>query len=171
MNSFIEKNKKLLRFYHAALRLAGWLLLTLGLSSYVIVFILARNLGSQSFVATVINLPLKSLHLILFGILGLGIAQLILYLFDHSQKTGFILRHGSKFLYAYIILIFAVMIVRYVLTVKVLIDSDVENPNLIFFSTSITSFALFAAKALILIGLAQFLKRIKPIIEEHKSLV
>ncbi len=82
MNTFIQKNKKLLKFYYIALRLSGWILLTLGVSSYAITFVLVKNLGPKAFAVTAINMPLRSSHLILFGILGLGIAQLIQYLFD-----------------------------------------------------------------------------------------
>ena len=171
MNEFIEKNKKLLKFYHAALRLSGWFLLTLGLCSYGIIIILARNLGSKAFGVAASNIPLKSLNLILFGLLGLGIAQLTRYLYDRNYKPGCILRHGDKFLYIYIILIFAVMLARNIFTVKYMADSNIENSNTLYFSTFIASVALFAAKALILIGLAQFLKRVMPVIEESRTLV
>jgi len=171
MNTFIEKNRKFLKFYHVALRLSGWILLTLGLCSYGIAILIARNLGPTVLGVTALNMPLSSLDLILFGLLGLGIAQLIHYLFDCDCKPGFILRHGSKFLYAYVILILIMVAIRNIYTVKYLIDSDIKNSQSLFFATSITSIVLFAAKALILIGVAQFLKRIMPIIEEHKSLV
>lgn len=171
MNTFIQKNKKLLKFYYTSLRLSGWILLTLGVSSYAITIVLVRNLGTKAFGVTAVNMPLRSLHLILFGLLGLGIAQLIQYLFDSESKPGFILRHGSKFLYIYVALTLIVMIMRNIYTIILLHGNDIENAQILFFSTSITSIVLFAAKALIIIGVAQFLKRLIPIIEEHKSLV
>ena len=171
MNAFIKKNEKLLKFYHVALRLSGLLLLTLGLCSYGIVIIMTRTLGAEAIGVATINLPLRSLHLILFGLLGIGIAQLIHYLYDHNYKPGFILRHGDKFLYTYIILAFTAQVIRHVFAAKFLADSDIENSYILYFSTLLISVALFAAEILILIGLAQFSKRIMPIIEEHKSLV
>ena len=171
MNAFIEKNQKLFKFYYIALRLSGWILLTLGVCGYALTIILVRNLGIKAYGAIAINMPLRSLHLILFGILGLGIAQLIQYLHGEKSEPGFILRHGSKFLYAYVALILAVMIMRNVTTVMHLQNSDVKNASLLYFSTSITSVVLFAAKALILIGVGQFLKRIMPVIEESRTLV
>lgn len=171
MSTFIQKNKKLLEFYYIALRLSGWILLTLGVCGSAIVIVIVRNLGVEAFSVTMINMPLRALHLILFGLLGLGIAQLIQYLYDPKSKAGFILRHGNKFLYLYVVALLIVMIIRNVRTIKYLSYADIEHGQLLFFSTSVTSVILFAAKALILIGVAQFLKRLLPIIEEHKSLV
>ena len=99
------------------------------------------------------------------------ITQLIQYLFDSKSKPGFILRHGNKFLYIYMILALIVMVMRNVYAIKYLLYADIANAQILFFSTSITSIVLFAAKALVLIGVAQFLKRLIPIIEEHKTLV
>jgi len=171
MNTFIEKNKKWLKFYHAALRLSGWILLTLGLGGSVITIFIVRNLGLSAIRITSMNLPLGSSEFILFGILGLGIAQLIQYLFDDGCNVGFILRHGAKFLYAYVIVILLIMAMRIVITTLYIMNSDAKNAVGLLIATSITSIVLCAAKALILIGLAQFLKRIMPVIEEHKSLV
>jgi len=168
---FIESNKKFLKFYYAALRLSGWILLTLGLCSYGITILIARNLGPTALGVTALNMPLKSLEFILFGLLGLGIAQLIRYLFDCDCKPGFILKHGSKLIYAYVILILIVMAIRNIYTIQYLIHSDIENSQSLFVVTSITSIVLFTAKALILIGMAQFLKRLLPVIQEYKTLV
>lgn len=171
MKTFIEKYKKLLKFYHIALRLSGWLLLILGICSYGIKLILVKNLGASTMGIMALNMPLGSFDFILFGLLGLGIAQLIRYLFDSECSPGCILRHGGTFLYAYVVLILIVMAIRFVFTMDYLRDSDIQNAQSLFFVTSVTSVVLFAAKALILIGVAQFLKRIMPIIEEYKSLV
>ncbi len=171
MNSFIEKNKKFLKFYYAALRLSGWFLLTLGLGGYGITLLIVQNLGVKAMGIASLNMPISSLDFIFFGLLGLGIAQLIRYLFDENCKSGFILKHGAKFLYAYVILMFAIMALRILFTSGYMKSSDFQNAQSLFVVTSIASIILFAAKTLILIGLAQFLKRITPIIEEHKSLV
>lgn len=171
MNAFIQKNKKLLKFYYAALRLSGWILLTLGTCSYALIIVLSRTLGLEAFSATTVNMPLRSLHLILFGLLGLGIAQLIQYLFDSNSEPGFILRHGNKFIYIYVILTLISMVFRNVYAAQHLFDTHIKNAEFLYYTSSITSLVLFAAKALILIGTAQFLKRIMPIIQESKTLV
>lgn len=170
MNAFIEQYKKLFKFYYTALRLSGWLLLILGFCSFIVTMILVRMLGAQAFAVTAINMPLKPSEFILFGLLGLGIAQLIRHLLTDC-KPGFILCHGCKLLYAYALLIFYFTVMRNICTIVYLRNSDAENAPSLFIVTSIASLVLCAAKALILIGLAQFLKRIMSVIEEHKTLV
>jgi len=171
MNTFVEKNKKFLKFYYAALRLSGWILLTLGLCGLGIKILIARNLGPTALGVTALSTPTRSLEFILFGLLGLGIAQLIRYFFDYDCELGFILRHRSKFLYVYVILIFIELLIRNIYAIKYLMGSDVKNAQIFFFIIPTTSLILFAAKALILIGIAQFLKRIMPVIEESRTLV
>ena len=171
MNAFIQKNKKLLKFYYTALRLSGWSLLSLGVFSIPISLIFVRFLDPKSIGAISIMAPLRTSNLILFGILGLGIAQLIRYLSERKSKRGFLLRHVNKFLYIYVLLAFIVMVMGNVYAIKYMLYGDVVTSQPLFISTLITSFVLFAAKALILVGVAQFIKRLIPIIEEHKTLV
>lgn len=87
MNTFIEKNKKFLKFYHVVLRLSGWFFLTSGLSGYVVTFIIIHNLGSE-YVGSKYDkvVASASLSFMLWGLLGLGIAQLIRYLFAPDCK-------------------------------------------------------------------------------------
>lgn len=173
MNTFIEKNKKWLKFYHAALRLSGWIFLTLGIGGFgICTLLIVLNIGINK--VSIDFLLEKSSHhfdIILLGLLGLGIAQLIRYLVDDECKLGFILRHGSKFLYAYVVVISLLMAIRIVFTLLYIMNSDGGNKLGFLFGISITSIVLIGAKALILIGLAQFSGRIMPVIEEHKSLV
>lgn len=171
MNTFIQQNKKLFKFYYYALRLAGWILLTLGICCLPIGIIMIRNLGPKGYAISAMNMPLRSLHFILFGLLGLGIAQLIQYLYKSGDKPGFILRHGSKFLHIYVVLILIIMVTRNVATIQYLTHNDIKHEQILYISTTVTSAVLFAAKALILIGVAQFLKRLLPMIEESKTLV
>lgn len=171
MNQFIKDNKKFLKFYYAVLRLAGWILLMLGLCSYGITILIARNLGTSALGAVALNMPLRSLEFILFGLLGLGIAQLIRYLFDPEGDPGFILRNGHRFIYAYVVLILTVMVIKNIVTIQYLTRNTIENSLGIYTVTFASSIILFAAKALILIGLAHFLKRIIPVIQESKTLI
>lgn len=171
MNTFIETHKPFFKFYYAALRLSGWLLLTLGLCGTGIVLLMARNLGPTALGIATINTDMNSLEFILFGLLGLGIAQLIRYLLETDAEPGFVLRHGSAFLYGYGVLILLVTALRISYSIYYSIHAEIENPQGLLIMASSASVILFLAKALILIGAAQFLKRIKPIIEEHKSLV
>ena len=163
MHMFIEQNKKLLRFYDIALRLLGWLLLAFGLLNYSISIIQAIiALSPKAFAERVLSVGL--LRLISLSLLGLGIAQLIRYFCDHHHKPGFILRNGDKFLYTYLIL----TIIQYIYySAKFSATSNNDYPYFDF----ILSIILLATKALIIIGVAQFLTRVLPIIEEHKTLV
>lgn len=170
MNTFIEQHKSFLKFYYGAIRLSGWILLTLGLGGVVISLIIVRNLGATAQGIASINMPLTS-GFILFGLLGLGIGQLIRYMVDPDCRQGFILRHGGKFIYAYVMLIFVLMITRNLIAFKYVLNTETPTAHSVYWGTVFGSFILFAAQALILIGLAQFLKRIMPVIEEHKSLV
>ena len=108
-------------------------LLVLGLCSYAVTFILARNFNVKALGAVAMNTPLN-LHVILFGILGLGIAQLIQYLYDDSLRPGFIIRHANKFICAYVIIILAVMVSRNVFTLRHLQSANVENAQILYLS-------------------------------------
>jgi hypothetical protein len=132
---------------------------------------MAKYLGPTALGVTALNTDMNSLEFILFGLLGLGIAQLIRYLLETDAKPGFILRHGSKFLYGYVVLILIVMVLRIIYSIYYSIHTEMKDPQGLLIIVSSASVILFIAKALILIGAAQFLKRIKPIIDEHKSLV
>jgi hypothetical protein len=114
---------------------------------------------------------LSPLNLAVFGLLGISIAQLTRYLYDHDYKPGFILRHVDKILYAYIIVTFISQVSWQVFVAKYYASSDIEHSRILCFLTFAIPLAYFAAQTLIVFGLAQFSKRIMPIIEEHKSLV
>jgi len=169
MNAFIRKNEKLLKFYYVVLRLSGWLLLTFGLCSSVIFIVLARNYDPWITEQMLKITSLSCFNLMFLGLLGIGLAQLIRYLFDSNYKPGLILRHGDKFIYAYVIIVLIMAIIHFVHFIQYLRVR--EEAHLLFLAASINYMVYFVAKALILIGIAQFLKRLMPIIEEHKSLV
>ena len=176
MNNFIEQHKKFLKFYHVALRLSGWILLTLGIGvSGFYTFLIVRNIGINKVgIISLVRILWFYLDFILLGLLGLGLAQLIRYLVDDKYKSGFILRHGDKILYAYTILFLIVSLIGFVFTtnsIASVVHSVGEKPEDMVFVQLFISIVLFSAKALIIIGLAEFLKRIMPVIEEHKSLI
>ena len=173
MNAFVQQHKTLLKFYHSALRLSGWILLIVGICNYPITMLLARTLDVHTFSLVSISLPLRMFPLILFGLLGLAIAQLIQYLVDSTSKPGLLVRHGSKFLCIYVVLMLIMVPISNFHIIRYISSVDIPNTQRLFFITMalVTSIILFATQALILLGAAQFLKRLLPIIEEHKSLV
>ena len=104
MNTFIEKNERFLKCSFAALRISGWVLLVFSLCSPVVSIVLLRHYSPSISEETLITMLLIYLTLTFFGLLGIGLAQLIRYLLDSNYKPGFILRHGAKVIYAYVIL-------------------------------------------------------------------
>ena len=170
MNAFIQKNKVLLKFYYTVIQLSGWILLVLSLCSPVILIVLARTSDLWIKEEILHNTSLSCLTLIFLGLLGINLAQLIRYQFDSNYKPGLVLRHGNKLIYTYVVLTLIVSTIHIVHFVCYLRNSDREG-QIIFLSYSIINMIYFAAKALILIGIAQLLKRIIPIIDEHKLLI
>ena len=167
MNTFIKENEKLLRFYSAALRISGWLLFQFGICSSVIFIVLTRNQNAEEMLKITF---FGGLSIMFLGLFGIGLAQLVRYLFDSDYKPGLLLRHGDKFICAYAIYTLIMATIHIVKFVQYLRMTDMEAHMLIL-SVHVTGMVYCVAKALILIGIGQFLKRLIPIIEEHKSLV
>ena len=170
MNTFIQENRKLLKFYHIALLLAGWVLLILGVSYYPITIFLIGDSFFEAHPIFRLSMVGASFQLVAVGFLGFGIAQLIQFLFDRRPKPGFILRHGSKFLYIYLILALIRMAMTNALLMENWLGAGAGYATSTFWRF-VFSIVIFAAKALILVGVSQFLRRLTPIMEEHKSLI
>lgn len=170
MNTFIKKNQQFLKFSFAALRLSGWLLLVFSLCSPIISIVLLGDYEPGIDEQMLITMLLIYLTLMFLGILGIGLAQLIRYLLDSNYKPGFILRHGNKFIYAYVILSLLAATKHIADFVQYLRMSDLDA-QLIILHNSIIQTVYLVAKAAILLGIAQFLKRVIPIMDEHQSLV
>ena len=170
MKEFIEKNKRLLTFYCATARIIGWVLVIL--SALPALSILSLLIFKMSFFREFLLpeiLPiLGSLLEVLFGrlplgIIVLGVAQLIRYVSESEHRPGWLLRHGAGILYLFAALMLMGIVVRcfFLLpTIKSVDSFPVEMYLLVD-----------VAKMLILIGLADILKRVLPVIEESKTLV
>ena len=167
MDTFIEKNEKLLRFYSVALRLSGWFLFQFSICSSVIFIVLARNYDAEAMLRLTFS---GSLTIMTLGLFGIGLSQLVRYLFDSDYKPGLLLRHGDKLIYAYAIYTLIVAAIHIADFIRYLRMSDVEV-HILFLANSITFMVYFIAKALILIGVAQILRRLMPIMAEQKSLI
>ncbi len=167
MDTFIKKNEKLLRFYSAALRISGWLLFQFGICSSVIFIVLARNQNAEEMLKITF---FGGLTIMFLGLFGIGLAQLVRDLFDSDYKPGLLLRHGDKFIYAYVIFTLILAVIHFGNFVQSLRMSGTEA-HISFVAISITGMVYSVAKALILIGVAQFLRRLMPIMAEHKSLI
>jgi len=161
MNEFIEKNKWLLQTYCVATQIIGWVLLsTAGI--WAIIILLEYSRSSTPFI-TWLSIFIR----ILFGLVVLGVAQFIRYLFEAEYKPGWILRHGEKILYLSV----ALWVIRtpflFFLDAKRMGDSVYYSP----WGFLIVNGVPLVAGALIIFGLAQILRLILPVIEESKTLV
>ena len=179
IQTFIEKNRKLLKSYCLAARIIGWVLLIQGnigvvLLALPIISIADWHISSLPYVHFMLIVILQFMFL---GLLLLGVAQFLRYLFESEYHPGWILRNGTKILYVCAVILVSVHFLQYFLSLPMINNAKVSLPmidnaeglSLLGLLLSFASPAM--AKALILIGLGRVLSRVMPIIEEHKSLV
>lgn len=167
MNEFIEKNKRLLEIYCIASRIIGWCILLV-----VAIIIIAEILSGGRFIGAKGVYWLYMLERLLFrymlpAFFALLVAQFIRYLYEVEHQSGWMLRYGDKLLYAYAVIVVLNAIwqhVYYFLTQQ----SDLRTSKLLYVFLSVL---LTGARALILFGFAQILRRIMPVIEESKTLI
>jgi len=194
MNEFIEKNRRLLKFYCIAARIIGWALLLLPV--IILIWLLLtgtsrfgdflswpphiekRLFHRQAFSLTDGQVDLLSLVIkfVLPGLLMLGLAQLIRYLSEKNYRPGWTLRCGEGILYLYAVLIIGQAIWNYVLGPGMkanmyLVEGLRPGIYQVGLLTILASGLITAAKVVILIGLGQILARVMPVIEESKTLV
>jgi hypothetical protein len=166
MNTFIENNKPWLKFYCSTARIIGWgILILAGTGAFILIF--AGNIlyGSHPIQYRLILVKSVLFDGVLPGFLVLGIAQFIRYLFESEYKPGLILRHGDIILYLYALLLIAGVVWQHFIFGMMSMGFTRMIP------ATLASLALTAPKVLILVGLAQVVKRIMPVIEESKTLV
>jgi hypothetical protein len=165
MMEFVQQNRNFLRIYGRLASFFGRVFLGFGLI-WAILFTppLVSRLGNwNAFQDQFEQMPRGIFLFIACGLLALGISQFIRYLTEEGYQPGRILRHGDKLLYAYAVYIivdiaWALRYYHFALTYQVFIDL-------------LLAFLIMAGKIFILVGLAQLLKRILPMIEESKTLV
>jgi len=167
MNEFIEKNRGLLRFYCIAARAMGWILIIVGALS-TIISLYAGLTGGEQFRSYMLywfsaQLILRS---VLLGLVMLGLAQFVRYLYENDCQTGWILRHGDKVLYLYAAALIISPILEYCFRMT-FINTSIMKTFFYFVSVELTALV----KGLISVGMGQVLRRIVPIVEESKTLV
>jgi hypothetical protein len=161
MNEFIEKNKGLLKFYCVAARIIGWVLLITASIETV------STLSGYSRSSIPFVMPITIFINILIGVVVLGVAQFIRYLCETEYKPGWILHHGDKTLYLYAVLRVIRIVFLFFVDARTMGDSIHYSP----WGFLVANVLPVVASALILVGLAQILRRVMPIIEEAKTLV
>ena len=161
MNAFIEENRRLLKIYCISARIIGWvLLITTGTWT-------VSTLSGYSSFSIPFVMPITIFIHILVGLVILGVAQFIRYLFETEYKPSLILRHGEKILYLYAVLRVTRISLLFFVDAKRMGDSIHYSP----WGFIVANMLPVVASALILVGLAQILRRVMPIIEESKTLV
>ena len=165
MNEFIERNRGLLRFYCVVARIIGWLILVLG-GIYTVWYLLEPLWSSVKWEALFPFLP----HILKFmlGLIVLGVAQFMRYLFDSEYKPGLILRYGDKILYIFAVVMIGQAVWQHVFTI-ILMGRPYNFYRMAPWHLLVVLF--IGAKMLVLVGLAQIMQRIMPVIEESKTLV
>ena len=170
IQTFIEKNRKLILFYYWAARIGGWVFLC---------WALLAAMGHSIALATRIvdweefnrycqqDVPWGAFsNMLPTGLVALGIAQLIWYLLKTDRKPRLILRNADKLLYAY-----TAILVGYYCWVSVVEVQVHFNEPYDFPARLILLVMFILIKLLALVGLAQILKRLLPMIEESRTLV
>lgn len=175
MNEFIEKNRRLLKFYYMEARIFGWVLICGGTIWFLMFVLLTLAVddaaGSIGWPHTLDNFMYSTSSYVfefaMLGLVALLVAQLIRYMLESKYTPGYILRFGDKILYVYAALLIGQnTLVHYVLNPELL--STLKPGHFIFIKPLIVP---LATKVLILIGLGQILRRLLNVIEESKTLV
>ena len=166
IQTFIEKNRRLLKTYCFAARIIGWVLVILSaMPALLIPYIISGVFhdypgGIIQMLSPLIEVLFGRLPL---GVIVLGVAQLIRYVSERQYQPGWLLRHGSGILYFFAVMIFVGPLIRYCffLPATKAVDSSYIVMHLL----------ADAAVMLILIGMGNILKRVMPVIEESRTLV
>ena len=170
IQTFVEQNRKWLLFYYWAARIGGWMFLSLVfLTAAGKSVALASRIGDWQefkwFLQQDVPWGIFSIGLPTC-LLALGIAQLIKYLLEIDHKPDWILRNSYKLFYTYTAVLIAYYCWRAVTEVVVHFNEPYD------FAARLILLALFIlVKLLALVGVAELLRRLLPMIEESKTLV
>ncbi|MHC4558657.1 MAG: hypothetical protein ACYTFW_14450 [Planctomycetota bacterium] len=170
MNEFIKKNKSLLRSYRLITRIIGWMLLIVALVIAVVKLLSGFDMDDQLRFYMIYRL-IQGLVLsyVLLGLILLGLAQFVRYLYQSEYQPGLILRHGDKVLYLYALALIINPILDYFYRMKIIGMTYANTDSLFLYLLIILLPAI--ARALIFVGMAKVLKRMIPMVEESKTLV
>ncbi|HUW20016.1 MAG TPA: hypothetical protein VMW16_12010 [Sedimentisphaerales bacterium] len=169
MDEFIKKDRRVLKFLCLAVQFFGWALV-FGGAVWFIGFVSRAGVASLEAVAA-IKCILYAVSAFVFDFFFVGLASVILaqlarYFLQGEGKPGLMLRCAEGILYVFACSGIFWALFRYrCLSIVVAHEPD---PQLLYAQALLLP---TIAKFVLLIGLAQILKRILPIIEESKTLV
>lgn len=165
MMEFAQKTRRLLKVYGVISNFLGQTFLGFGIlwGALYSTGIISRLGNWRAMKEEIDHMPNGIFMFIFSGLIALGVSQFIYYLIEPDYKPGRILRHGDKILLAYA-----------VWTVGELVWAFMFSPHhqgYGFYLDVLLAVLVTAGKVLILVGLAQILRRVLPMIEETKTLV
>jgi hypothetical protein len=174
MNEFIEKNKRLLRFYSTSARIFGWVLIcggTIWFLMFILVTLAVNDAAGEigwphTYDNFVYSTSSYVFEFIMLGLIAFLVAQLIRYILESEYNPGYILRFGDKILYVYAALLIVQDTSIYYLLHRKLLSFSIGR--FLFAQPLIVP---LAAKILIVVGLGQIFRRILNVLEESKTLV
>lgn len=167
---FLADNRWLLKLCSDVARFVG-LLALLGTVLLIAVLIVGPAMGAMDASALAKSrsqLVLALPAIAFYGVFALIFSEFLLYLLAGEGEPKWILRHGSKIIYAYVLYFIAMT-----LHVALHMESTGE-PNRMDFQHILPLSLLIASsvlKALIWIGIGVALQKVVPIIRESKTLV
>lgn len=167
---FIEKNRKLLRFYYWVMRVGGWMLLGLALlaaAGHSVALVSRISDWDEFHRYFQLDMPWGMFtNLFPTGLLVLGMSQLIRYLLETDRKGGWILRNADKLLYVYTAILICFYCERAVNEVILHFNEPHDFPLRL-----IILVIFILVKLLVLVGVAEMLRRLLPMIDESRTLV
>ena len=169
IQTFIEKNRKLMVVYYWVARVGGWVFLVLASLAAVGhgVALVSRMGDWDEFNRYCQHVPWGMFNNGLpTGLLALGIAQLIRYLLETDRRPDWILRNADKLLYTYTAILVGYCCWRGTTEVIVHFNEPYDFPLRL-----IMLIILISVKLLVLVGVAELLRRLLPMIEESRTLV
>jgi hypothetical protein len=175
MKRFLEENKGLLKLYCTAARITGWALVCGGTVWFLLyalcILAVSDAAGKLRWPHTLKNAAYSTssfvFELLFPGLIVLIVAQLIEYIIANKNKHGWLLQYGEYVLYTYAALVIGKVVLQYYLWHGIIFEGQGVR-GLLFIQPLVIP---VAAKVLIIIGLAQALRRIMPVIEDWKTLV
>lgn len=172
MNNFIEKNKRLLEVYCTTAKIIGLLLVIAPVIGIIIGILTgAVSKSDRPHIPDILQISFAvqaaALNFIFLGLVALGVAQFIKYVFGGQDQPNLLLRIGDKILYVYA----GLLILGAVLTWAFQMMSIKATAVPTFLVSFVALMLPASAKALILIGLGKIIHRLLPVIEESKTLI
>ncbi|MFH1613999.1 MAG: hypothetical protein ABIG61_02800 [Planctomycetota bacterium] len=188
VNRFFEENRTLLKFYISAAKLIGWILFVLGLIALTIIVIEVLRLNFGYAERIDLSGPTGEFErsyavLILTGLVAICLSQFLRLLIEADSAKPWLLRNCSKLLFVYLVYLiiqgggyFWMRLSNLLGAIRIGSESSNEVTGIAhqeygYFLLVVITAVFCIGKVLCVFGLAQFIKRILPIIEESRTLV